>query len=364
MIYFYKGRVALYTILKAMGITPGGEVIIPAYTCVVVPNAILYLGAKPVYADIELKTFSVKPDEIRNKINSNTKAVICQNTYGLSAYVDEIVSLCKERGIFTVEDCTHGYGGTFKGKPNGSYCDAAFYSSQWNKPFSTGLGGYAVVQDKELNKKVLSIIETFPYPSIKTILMLWVLLKIRGMVNSTTYYALVDFYRYLSRKNIVTGSSSGEEIESTIMPRDYLLRMSNLQLKEYNKAIKKLPQLNDLRKTNGSLYTEHLLKLNKNHVNKEFHGDHLFLKYPLLVSDRREFFSAARKEKIPLGDWFLSPLHPVEGDLSPWGFDKDRFPKAVFAAEHVVNLPTDTKKPEKVLEFIEKYESLILPVID
>lgn len=359
---FFKGRVALYGILKSMHIESRDSILIPAYTCVVVPNAVLYLGAKPLYVDIELSSFSVRQESVESALTSSTKAVLCQNTYGLSAYVDDIVNICKPRGIWTIEDCTHGFGGTYKGKPNGSYCDAAFYSSQWNKPFSTGLGGYALVSNPELEPRVREFAESLPMPSLKTQVMLWVLLKVRSLVTPSTYYAMVNAYRYLSKKNLVTGSSSGEEIEGIEMPKDYLLGMAPVQKRAAEKAIRKLPELNALRKANGTLYTAFLAERKLNHVDPRFHADHLFLKYPLLVHDRQAFMRKAREARIPLGNWFLSPLHPVEGDLSPWGFEPERYPNAVFAAAHVVNLPTDTNQPEKVLEFVEKNKDLIFDV--
>ena len=70
----------------------------------------------------------------------------------------------------------------------------------------------------------------------------------------------------------------------------------------------------------------------------------------------------AQEAHIPLGDWFVSPLHPVEGDLSPWGFEPERYPNAVFASSHVVNLPTDTNQPERVTEFLYNNRDLIMDV--
>ncbi len=359
---FFKGRVALYGILNSIGLGLNDSVLMPAYTCVVVPNPVLYLGARPIYVDIELSSFSVRPEAVEKALTPSTKVVLCQNTYGLSAYVDEIVDICKARNIWTIEDCTHGFGGTYKGKPNGSYCDAAFYSSQWNKPFSTGLGGYAIVNNPELEPKVKEFYERLPQPSLKTQAMLWILLKVRSLVTPSTYYTMVNAYRYLSKKNIVTGSSSGEEIEGIDMPKDYLLGMAPVQKRAAEKAIQKLPELNALRKANGTLYTAFLAERSLNHVDPRFHDDHLFLKYPLLVHDREAFMRKAQEAHIPLGDWFVSPLHPVEGDLSPWGFEPERYPNAVFASSHVVNLPTDTNQPERVTEFLYNNRDLIMDV--
>ncbi len=83
--FYWKGRVALYALLKAMGIEEGDEVILPAYTCVVVPNAILYLGAKPVYVDVSTKTHNMGIEAVSAAISDRTKAIFCQNTYGLSS---------------------------------------------------------------------------------------------------------------------------------------------------------------------------------------------------------------------------------------------------------------------------------------
>jgi perosamine synthetase len=356
---FFKGRVGLYVLLKAMGIGKGDEVSVPAYTCVVVPNAIKYLSAIPRYIDIELPNFSPDPTSLFKSVGSSTKAILCQNTYGLSVGVDEVAECCRVRGLWSIEDCTHGFGGSYKGQPNGSWCDAAFYSSQWNKPFSTGVGGYALVNDPGLAPKVAEMAAALPQPSIKTQFMLWALMKVRSLVNPSTYYAFVEAYRYLSRHNLVTGSSSGEELESRDMPRDYLLGMSGVQKRAAVRALAGLPSLNALRKANGALYTAYLAQEGLNHVAPKFHPDHLFLKYPLLVRDREAFLIRARKARVPLGDWFRSPLHPVEGDLSKWDFQAERYPNAVFAAAHVVNLPTDMRAPQKVLDFLEANREMI-----
>ena len=139
---FWKGRVALFCFLRSLKLTDGDEVLMPGLTCVVVPNAIIYAGLVPIYLDIQPDTFNLDPDLIESKITSRTKVIIIQNTFGLSSNIEKIISIAKKYNLITIDDCTHGFGGTYNGKPNGSFTDAAFYSSQWNKPFSTVLGGY------------------------------------------------------------------------------------------------------------------------------------------------------------------------------------------------------------------------------
>ena len=86
---YWKGRVALYTALKAMGVGSGDEVILPAFTCVVVPNAILYLGATPVYVDIDKETLCAKASAVEAKISARTKCILIQNMLGLSSEVNQ-----------------------------------------------------------------------------------------------------------------------------------------------------------------------------------------------------------------------------------------------------------------------------------
>ncbi|MGD9494516.1 MAG: DegT/DnrJ/EryC1/StrS family aminotransferase, partial [Bacteroidales bacterium] len=195
---YWKGRVGLYAILKATGIGRGDEVIVPAYTCVVVPNAILYTGAIPVYVDIDPETFNASKQNIEKAITKNTKAILCQNTFGLSSQVDEIAELARERNILSIEDCTHGFGGKFKGKFNGTYCDAAFFSTQWNKPFSTGVGGFSYISNAALNAKVIEENKNRCQPSLIKKISLAIQLFIRKtLLTDYTYWTLVPLYRML-----------------------------------------------------------------------------------------------------------------------------------------------------------------------
>ena len=106
----FKGRVALYVILKAMGVSPGDEVIMPAYTCVVVPNAVLYFGAQPVYVDVNKETFNIDPTKSEAAITKNTRVVMAQNTFDLSSEIAGIRGIADKHGIAVVEDCAHGFG--------------------------------------------------------------------------------------------------------------------------------------------------------------------------------------------------------------------------------------------------------------
>ena len=358
---YWKGRVALYAILKAMDIHKGDEVILPAFTCVVVPNAIKYLGANPIYVDIDAQTYNIDLTQLKSKITDKTKVIICQNTFGLSSNVETIVEIAQKYKIKTIEDCTHGFGGTYKGKPNGSYCDAAFYSTQWNKPFSTGVGGFAFVSDKDLKAKLEKVNADLELTTTKDRFSLSVLYFVREKIlTNNRYWRMVKLYRWLSKHKLVQGSSSGTEIETAQMPPHYFKSISTVQIKKGMTNISALDEMLVRRKKNSEIYSDYLEKKGKTFVSKDLFSDHSFLKYPFLVKDRDEVMRIAEKCKVPLGEWFCSPIHPVHEHFEQWDFNDCDFPVATKYSSEMLNLPTDVADTAPVLRFLEKIEDHLL----
>ncbi len=357
---YWKGRVALYTMLKAMGVGPGDEVVLPAFTCVVVPNAILYLGAIPVYVDINPDTLCCNVAQIEQALSPKTKVILIQNMLGLSVEVSEIIALAKAHGIYTIEDCTHGFGGKHQGVFNGLRSDASFFSSQWNKPFSTGIGGMLVVNNRDLLESVNHLHSNLIKPSAKDQFILFILICARTyLLKGFTYWTFLRMYRWLSKKGLVVGSSSASELEGIHMPKDYVKGMSTVQCRAGIKALRTLDQVISQRKKSGISVHEWLTSQGKTNVPAEHVAQHAFLKYPILVTDRELFLQQAEKERIPLGDWFISPLHPVRDSLDPWGLEVSNFPNAVYISKHIVNLPLDLPV-HRLINFLELYKNEII----
>jgi dTDP-4-amino-4,6-dideoxygalactose transaminase len=357
---YWKGRVALYTVLKAMGVGPGDEVVLPAFTCVVVPNAILYLGAIPIYVDINPTVLCCSAEQIEQVLTPKTKAILIQNMLGLSFEVEEIVSLAKAKGIYTIEDCTHGFGGKHQGVFNGLRCDASFFSSQWNKPFSTGIGGMLLINNRDLLQSVNLLKSYLIKPSTKDQFILFILIWARTyLLKGFTYWTFLRMYRWLSKKGVVVGSSSASELEGIQEPKDYVKGMSKVQCRAGIKALSNLEQLISQRKNSGILVHDWLTSQGKTTLPAEHLAQHAFLKYPMLVKDRELFLQQAEKEKIPLGDWFISPLHPVLDSLEPWGLEVSNVPNAVYISKHIVNLPLEIPVP-RLINFLELYKNEII----
>jgi len=362
---YWKGRVALYALLQACGVKAGDEVILQAYTCVVVPNAVIYLGAKPIYVDVDASSYNMGVEQLKAKITDKTKVIICQNTYGLSTDLEAIVDLAGQHGIYTIEDCTHGFGGSYNGVPNGNTCDCAIYSSQWNKPFSTGVGGFSVVNNPDLISALAEVNGSLEEPPLADIFQLGVLLTLYStLLNNRTYWFLRRLYRFMSKAGIVVGSSSATEIVSTEKPTGYFRAMSGLQawvgLRQLRKLDKKLVE----RKANGQIFSEQLREWKKIHVPACYFENHGFLTYPLLVIDRSEFVAKSEQMKVQLGDWFISPIHPVLGEFESWGISLSDFPVARQVSSHVVNIPTDSSKQSAVIKLLKNQRSNLMNIGD
>jgi dTDP-4-amino-4,6-dideoxygalactose transaminase len=350
---YWKGRVALYTALKAIGVKEKDEVILPAFTCVVVPNAIIYLGAKPVYVDIDKESLNTTLSNIQAATTVKTKCILIQNTFGLSSEVDEIVAFAKSKGIVTIEDCTHGFGGTYRNRPNGVRSDFAFFSTQWNKPFSTGVGGFLLVNNLDYLKSVNEVNKLLIKPGFKKSIILKMLISFKkAFLGDRTYWFFLKLYRFLSKMGLVVGSSSGSEISSTVMDDNYFMGATKVQFSEGLRALNHLDELMLLRKKNAAIYSSFLKSNGKIYVKEIFNENHSFLKYPILIKDRVSFLAKAEKASVRLGDWFLSPIHPVESEFEKWFLDPENFPNAAYVSKHVLNLPTEIENPEKVLVFL------------
>jgi len=353
---FWKGRVALYAILKAMGVGEGDEVIVPGFTCVVVPNAVMYLGGKPVYADVERDTYTVTRETIEPHITERTRAIIAQNTYGLSPDLDSIIEMADERGIEVIDDCAHGFGGTYKGRPNGSITRSSFFSTQWNKPLSTGIGGFTATSDPVLAEKIAQVEAAARPPGAREIVGLRMLYAARTRIMSPTrYWKLVKLYRWLSSTGLVTGSSDSSEINGTVMPGAFVKRGSLFQARTVLSSLECFEASKAFRRALAVEYDETLARLGKRRPARPEYAGHLFLKYPVRVADRDEIFRKAERRNIRIGDWFLSPLHPVRGDLSPWLYKWGSCPVAESLSREVINLPTDIDMSPNEVEQVKDF---------
>jgi dTDP-4-amino-4,6-dideoxygalactose transaminase len=123
-----SGTDALHLPLVAAGIGPGDEVVVPAFTFFATAEAVSYTGAKPVFADIDPKTFNLDVSSLKKSITGKTKAVIVVHLFGQAAALDEISELCKAKKLLLVEDCAQAIGADYAGRKVGSWSDFGGWS--------------------------------------------------------------------------------------------------------------------------------------------------------------------------------------------------------------------------------------------
>jgi perosamine synthetase len=339
---FWRGRVALYAILRGLGVGPGDEVIVPAFTCVAVPNAVIYAGATPVYVDIDEATYTADPAAVASAMSPRTRVVLAQNTFGLSADLDALTSVARPYGAVVIDDCTHGLGGTYRGRPNGAAASAAFYSTQWSKPISTGLGGIAVTTDADLAPALAALERSAAEPRALDRALLGAMLFARErLATQRTLRAGRTVYRTISRAGLVPASSGGGELEGTEMPGSFVARMSAFQARLATRRLATLAARIRRRRAAAQHYSVWLAAHRRTPAHEPDAAEHAFLRYPLRVIERDAFVADADRRGVLLGDWFHSPLYPIAGGLERWGYRRGAHPVAERVASEIVNLPTD-----------------------
>jgi dTDP-4-amino-4,6-dideoxygalactose transaminase len=338
---FWKGRVALYAILRALGIGEGDEVILPGYTCVMDVNPIKYLGAKPVYVDIEPVTYNLDVRRLEKSITPRTKVIIAQHTYGYPCEMDALMAIAARHGIPVIEDCCLALGSTYQGKRCGTFGAAAYWSFQWNKPFTTGIGGMATTDDADLGMKIEKLCrEELRPPPMKAALMLSAQrMAYRLLVYPRTTAVATTLFRWMTRKGAVVGSSRTCEFVPE-MADDFFMGMSASQARAGLRQLKKINKNLVHRRRMRQVYDDLLREAGWPVPPIPKTMDPVLVRYPVRVADKARAVAEAPAHGIELGTWFECPLHPMETPLEIYDYRPGICPEAEKACREVVNLPT------------------------
>lgn len=369
--FFWKGRAALYAVLKALGIGPGDRVVVPGYTCFAVPSAIFLTGAEPLYADIQPGTFNMALDGIEGAVAQSdnparVKAVIIQHTYGIPADVNHIVPWARRHNIAIIEDCAHVWGSRYQDQSGawravGTAGDASFFSSHWTKPISTGLGGWVTTADRALGQRLRSIHDQeCSAPSLRETVLLAAQVAGRELVASPSLYWMArDIYRRLYGAGLLVGSSTQEELKG-LKPKleDYTKRMAGFQR-----------WLLDRRRSKAHVVTfRKKLKIDYDHAlaSAGFSPlaipdatDPVLLRYPVRVGDKGRVLKEAERRRIELGDWYRYPVDRPDGvEASTSGYRDGMCLEGERAARETVTLPMSDRVTEaevlKTVEFLRE----------
>ncbi|OGX48167.1 MAG: hypothetical protein A3G88_04050 [Omnitrophica WOR_2 bacterium RIFCSPLOWO2_12_FULL_63_16] len=339
-ITFGAGRMAFYAALEALGVGPGDEVIVPGYTCVVVPNAILYRGATPRYVDICRETFNMDPRQLEQAITPRTKVIVAQHTFGRPCEIDAITEIARRHRLVVIEDCAHAVGGSFRGQRLGTFGDVAFVSTDQSKVFSTSLGGAVCCASPPLAEKLRTIQQRsaqLPWWCRVRITFQYGLLAL--LTRPSLYWASQPFIQLLQRLKVFFWFR--DELH-TQRPPYYPARLSNVQAFIGWHVIQALQSNVRHRQAVARRYAEIL------HGAGSVRDDGVWARYSLLVPSPQRWERALEKYFV-VGRWFSSVSHGRADDWAAIHYTSGQCPIAEFVAEHIVNFPTHGRIDERAL---------------
>ena len=148
-----SGTATLHIALVALGIGPGDEVIIPAFSYIATANVVELVGAKPVFVDIDINSFNIDVNQIEAAITDKTKAIMPVHEFGLACNITEVCKIAAKHNLFVIEDAACALGAKEKGKYVGSFGDVGSFSFHPRKAITSGEGGMLVTNDDELAEK-------------------------------------------------------------------------------------------------------------------------------------------------------------------------------------------------------------------
>lgn len=352
-----SGRSALYLLLKAANIGNGDEVLIQAYTCSAVPNSVIWIGAKPIYADIDEETLNVDLKDLERKITPRTKAVILQHTFGRPGPIEKALELAKKRKLLVIEDCAHSLGAEFKGKKLGTFGDAAILSFGREKVVSSLAGGIILVKNEQLIKPLEKLIKDLNYPSFSSYIreinnfFTWRLF-IRRIFFSKLGENLLNFLNSKDFFNVVTSNKELVGEKPDWYPKLFPGTFAKIALEE----LKNLEGVNESRNKIARYYEKHL-KNPKFKLLNPHNG--IYLRFVILYENPDMIFKEARKRHFWFGNWYNSPIYPPRVNYEKLYYSAGLCPNAEKIARQTINLPNyqrmSLEEAENVTEFINRF---------
>jgi perosamine synthetase len=152
-----NGTVALHLALLGLNVGPGDEVLIPSLTFIATANAVRYVGAEPIFVDVDPETWCIDPKLLERNISKRSKGIIAVHLYGHPADMDAINQVAESHGLWVVEDAAEAHLALYKGRPVGSLSSAATFSFYGNKIFTSGEGGALTLSDPDLELKLRTL---------------------------------------------------------------------------------------------------------------------------------------------------------------------------------------------------------------
>ena len=304
------GTAALHSAVVASGINQGDEVILPSFTFVATAEAVVLAGGKPVFTDIEAKTYNLSPTAVEKAITKKTRAILPVDLYGFSADMKIMREIAEKHGLALIEDAAQAHGATYAGKPAGSFADAACWSLYASKNITTGEGGIITTNNDQIDE-TLRLIRTH---------------------GEKAKYA------------------------SLMLGNNY--RMSEIQAAIGNVQLEKLPSFLAKRRQNAQKLTKILEKNSRLILPRESKDQqHSWYLYTARLkngteTERNKIMEALKKKGIGAEVYYINPVHQMP--FYRENFRSTKLPETDEAAKQVFSLPIHPGVTTEQVDYIGK----------
>ncbi|MEC0546944.1 UDP-4-amino-4,6-dideoxy-N-acetyl-beta-L-altrosamine transaminase [Bacillus inaquosorum] len=313
---FSSGTAALHAACFAAGISQGDEVITTPITFAASANCILYMGAKPVFADIDPLTYNIDPDSIEKLITPKTKAIIPVDFTGQPVNQDRIQKIAKANNLIVMEDAAHALGASYKGEKIGSISDMTMFSFHPVKHITTGEGGMITTNNKTYYEKLLQFRSHGITRDPKKL----------TQDHGSWYYEMhfLGFNYRMTDIQASLGISQLKKVDDFIETRNHLARI-------YNEKLKTISHIHLPSQDAASTSSWHLYIIN--------------LKLDQLKGNRDDIFNAMQQENIGVNVHYIPVyLHPYYQRL---GYQAGLCPNAENLYKGIITLPLFQSMNEK-----------------
>ena len=302
-----SGTTALWMALSGLGIGPGDEVITVPNTFIATAEAISFCGATPVFVDVDNATYNMDADLLESAITPKTKAIIPVHLFGQMADMDPIMEIARARELFVVEDACQAHGAEHKGRRAGSIGDAGCFSFYPGKNLGAyGEAGAVVTNNSEL---------------------------------AETMRAFRDHGQTRKSCHTMIGWNG---------------RMDGFQGAVLSVKLKHLPEWNEARRKNASLYSDLLADVDEIVTPVEAdYARHIYHVYAIRTQNRDELISVLAKEGISCGIHYPVPVHMQEA-YEHLGYGRYSFPIAEKCADEFVSLPMFAELTAEQIEKVSR----------
>ena len=366
---YSAGRMGFHELMGTLSIGNGDEVIVNSGNCAVMINAILDLGAKPIYSDVDLDTFGSCPIEIEKKISLKTKMIVAQHSFGIPCKIDKIKQIANKHKIFLLEDCALTLESRFKEIKVGNYGDASLYSFDHTKPLNGFSGGAIYTKQKLLYEKLQIAHQDLGALSKKKQRAMLRRHSLEQRLISSNNYKLLKIFDLINSMRLRLGFISPYLNENTGINNincsyAYPSKMSTFTANILSNHIDKTwNKLKKLRERNLRILIKELkpTKLGDFIPQIYFDKNNEIVPLRLILYNKKAnydlkkiFYSLINTDEI----WFQTPIISTNLSSSDFGLNENELPKSIELGNHIINLPLDLNE-KNLNELILRLKTLI-----